>query len=110
MTGRQRDSIREFLSGTIRQEMAIIFGVGFGPTNPAVPAGKAYSGAAATTNSIQLLINNITVIPTFSGITSEGLYQINLVQIPAGLGAGDVSLKATVGGVQTPPGVVISLQ
>jgi hypothetical protein len=32
------------------------------------------------------------------------------VTIPAGAGMGDVSLVATVGGVQTPPAVVISLQ
>jgi hypothetical protein len=30
--------------------------------------------------------------------------------LPAGLGSGDVSLLATVGGVQTPSNVVISLQ
>lgn len=87
----------------------VLFGVGFGPTNPAVPAGAPYSGAAATTNSIQLLVNSSPVIPAFSGITSAGLYQMN-VQVPAGLGTGDVPLVATVGGVQTPPGVVLSLQ
>jgi uncharacterized protein (TIGR03437 family) len=87
-----------------------LFGVGFGPTNPVVPAGQVYSGAAATTNSVQLLINNVTVLPAFSGITSAGLYQLNVVQLPAGLGTGDVPLLATVGGVQTQTGVVISLQ
>jgi uncharacterized protein (TIGR03437 family) len=75
-----------------------------------VPAGQVYSGAAATTNSVQLLINNVTVLPAFSGITSAGLYQLNVVQLPAGLGTGDVPLLATVGGVQTQTGVVISLQ
>jgi uncharacterized protein (TIGR03437 family) len=87
-----------------------LFGVGFGPTNPVVPAGQVYSGAAATTNSVQLLINNVTVLPAFSGITSAGLYQLNVVQLPAGLGTGDLPLLATVGGVQTQTGVVISLQ
>jgi uncharacterized protein (TIGR03437 family) len=57
-----------------------------------------------------LLINNVTVLPAFSGITSAGLYQLNVVQLPAGLGTGDVPLLATVGGVQTQTGVVISLQ
>jgi len=42
-------------------------------------------------------------------LTGAGLDQINLT-IPAGLGTGDVSLQATVDGVQTPSGVVISLQ
>jgi uncharacterized protein (TIGR03437 family) len=87
-----------------------LFGVGFGPTNPTVLAGQVYSGAAATTNSVQLLINSVPVLPAFSGLTSAGLYQLNVVELPAGLGVGDVPLLATVGGVQTPTGVVISLQ
>ncbi|MGA9391446.1 MAG: hypothetical protein WBV69_13480 [Candidatus Sulfotelmatobacter sp.] len=86
-----------------------LFGIGFGPTSPTVPAGKAYSGAAATTNPVSVAINNVTVTPSFAGITSAGLYQINLT-LPAGLGAGDVPLRAVVGGVQTPSGVVLSVQ
>jgi uncharacterized protein (TIGR03437 family) len=86
-----------------------LFGVGFGPTSPVVSAGKAYSGAAPTTNSVQLLINGVAVSPSFSGITSAGLYQINL-QLPSGVGTGDVPMAATVAGVQTPSGVVLSVQ
>jgi uncharacterized protein (TIGR03437 family) len=86
-----------------------LFGVGFGPTTPAVPAGKPFSGSARTTNLVQVRINNVLVIPTFSGLSSAGLYQINLT-IPPGIGAGDVSLQAAVGGAQTQAGVVFSLQ
>lgn len=86
-----------------------LFAYGLGPTNPAVPSGKAFTGAAPTTNPVTVLINNVSVTPTFAGLSSAGLYQINLT-IPAGLGTGDVSLVATVGGVQTQSGVVISLQ
>jgi len=42
-------------------------------------------------------------------LSGAGLYQINLI-VPAGLGAGDVPLQASVGGAQTPSGVVISLR
>jgi uncharacterized protein (TIGR03437 family) len=86
-----------------------VFGVGFGPTNPTVVPGQVYSGAAQTTNTVTLTINGVTVTPTFAGISSAGLYQINFT-LPAGLGTGDVSLAATVGGAKTPTGVVISLQ
>jgi uncharacterized protein (TIGR03437 family) len=86
-----------------------LFGVGFGPTTKPVPAGQAFSGAAPTTNPVQLSINNVAVTPSFAGITSAGLYQINLT-LPAGLGAGDVPLVATAGGVQTPSTVVLSVQ
>ena len=90
-------------------DSVVLFGVGFGPTNPVVTPGQAYSGAAPTTNTVSLTINNAVLNPTFSGISSAGLYQINLT-VPSGLGTGDVSLKAAVGGSGTQSGVVISLQ
>jgi len=71
--------------------------------------GQAYSGAAATTNPVTLRINNVSVTPSFAGLSGAGLYQINLT-VPAGLGTGDVPLQAMVGGVQTAAGVVISVQ
>jgi uncharacterized protein (TIGR03437 family) len=89
-------------------DIVAIYGVGFGPTSPAVPPGAVFSGAASTTNRVTLSINNMSVTPAFAGESSAGLYQIN-VTIPPGLGTGDVSLQASVGGAQTPI-VVISLQ
>lgn len=87
----------------------VLFGVGFGPTNPTVTSGVVFSSAASTTNPVQLVIGGKTVTPSFAGLSSAGLYQIN-VTIPAGLGTDDESLTASVAGVQTQPGVVISLQ
>ncbi len=88
-----------------------LFGVGFGPTTPALTAGAVLpSGVFGTaTNTIQLIINGKTLTPSFSGITQAGLYLFNLT-LPAGLGTGDVSITGTVAGVQTPSGVVISLE
>ena len=90
-------------------ETVELFATGFGPTSPAVAPGQPFSGAAPTTNPVTVLINKVSVTPTFAGLSGAGLYQIN-VTIPSGLGTGDVSLQATVGGVATPAGVVISLQ
>jgi uncharacterized protein (TIGR03437 family) len=90
-------------------DVVTVFGVGFGPTNPGVPAGKPFSGSAPTVSQVQLSINNVNIMPSYSGMTSTGLYQLNF-QVPAGAGSGELPLQATVGGVQTPPGVVISLQ
>ena len=55
-----------------------------------------------------LRIGNSSLSPSFAGETSAGLYQLNVTILP-GLGSGDVSLQASVGGVQTPT-VMISLQ
>ena len=86
-----------------------LYGVGFGPTNPAVPAGRLFSGAAATTSQVNLIINNVSVTPLFAGLAEAGTVQINLI-VPAGLGTGDVPLVAQVGGSQTQGSVVFSLQ
>jgi uncharacterized protein (TIGR03437 family) len=86
-----------------------LFGTGFGPTSPAVAPGAPFSGAATTTSAVAIRIGNASVTPAFAGLSGAGLYQINLT-VPSGLGTGDVSLQATVGGVQTSPGIVISLQ
>jgi len=87
-----------------------LYAVGLGPTTPPVQAGQAFPGnAAPTTNPVSLLINKVSVAPSFAGFSSSLLYQINLT-VPAGLGTGDVPLVAAVGGAQTQTGVVISLQ
>ena len=85
-----------------------LYGVGFGPTNPHVPAGAAYSGAVPTTNTVTVAIGGVPATVLFSGITSTGLYQFNIV-VPSA-GTGDQLLKASVGGVPAPGGVYVTLQ
>jgi uncharacterized protein (TIGR03437 family) len=58
---------------------------------------------------VTLQINNTSVTPSFAGISAAGLYQINFT-VPKGLGAGEVSLQGSVGGAQTPLGILITLQ
>ena len=86
-----------------------LFGTGFGQTSPAVPAGQVFSGASPTTNTVNVLINNMSVQPRWAGLSGAGLDQINLT-VPAGAGTGDVPIMVTVGGAQTQSRVVISLQ
>lgn len=86
-----------------------LYAVGFGPTRTFVPAGQAFTGQARITSPMSLYINNVFVRPTFVGLSSAGLYQINFV-VPAGLGVGDVPIQAVVDGVSTQAGVFFSLQ
>ena len=90
-------------------DVVALFGVGFGPTSPAVPAGQLFSGAAATTSSVQLTMGGASVTPSFTGLSGAGLYQVNVV-IPAGLGTGDQSLLGIFSSNTTQSTVVISLQ
>lgn len=90
-------------------DSVVMFGTGFGPTTPVVPAGQPFSSSAPATSAIGITINGHSVTPTFAGLSSPGLFQFNLT-VPAGLGTGDQPLIATVNGVSTQPGVVIALQ
>lgn len=90
-------------------EVLELYAVGLGPTNPAIAAGQAVSGVAPTIYPVTVQIGTVSVIPSFSGLMSQGLYQVN-VTIPAGLGTGDLPLVATVGGAPTQTGVVLSVQ
>ncbi len=85
-----------------------LFGVGFGETDPPVLAGQALSSSAKAVSPIGIMIGGTTVTPSFAGMTEAGLFQFNLT-LPTGLGTGDVALVGLVGGLQTPTGVVISL-
>jgi len=89
-------------------DSVVLFAVGLGATNPAVPAGQAFSGAAAASNPATLLINNMSVTPTYVGLSSAGLFQINFT-VPNGLGSGDGSIVVMSGGASTQSGIVFSL-
>jgi uncharacterized protein (TIGR03437 family) len=91
------------------RDIVELYGTGLGPTNPPVSAGQVFFGTAPTTNPVGLRIGSSSVVSTFAGLSGAGVCQINLT-VPEGLGTGDVSLVATVGGEQTPRNVVISLQ
>jgi uncharacterized protein (TIGR03437 family) len=86
-----------------------LFGVGFGPTNPSVPAGKAFTGSAPTVSNIAVTIGGVSAKVTYSGITGAGLYQLNVV-VPTNIGSGDQLVQATVGGVSTPGGIYVAVQ
>jgi uncharacterized protein (TIGR03437 family) len=90
-------------------DSVVLFGIGFGPTSPTVPAGVAFSGAAPITSGLQMTLAGQGITPAFAGESSTGLYQFNIT-IPAGLGTGDKPLTVTVGGASAQSGVVLSLQ
>jgi uncharacterized protein (TIGR03437 family) len=80
-------------------ETLVLYGVGFGPTNPAVTAGKIFSGAASSVDLPSITIGGVSATVSFAGMIQAGLFQINLV-VP-NVGSGDQPLQASVGGVTT---------
>jgi len=90
-------------------ETLTLYGVGFGPTTPHVPAGQPFSGIASTNSPVTITIGGVAANVSFAGITEAGLYQLNLT-VPPGTGEGDQPVRATVSGIQTPVGPVVTVQ
>lgn len=90
-------------------EDVAIYAVGLGPTNPAVQAGRIFSGAAATSTKPTVTLGGVSVTVDFAGIVGAGLYQLNF-RIPQNAGIGEQALVVTVGGATTQAGITIPLQ
>jgi len=91
-------------------ETVLLFGTGFGPTNPPVSAGQVLTGPAPLADSTQLhfRIGGKIAQVIFAGLSSAGLYQFNVV-IPQ-VSDGDVEVLADIGGVTTPSGKLITVK
>jgi uncharacterized protein (TIGR03437 family) len=91
-------------------EVLILWGTGFGPANPNVPAGQVVTGAplvqgvAVTLNGRPLQVFATAMAPLFTS-----LYQI-AVQIPADMPDGDWPIVATIGGVSSPATIVLAVR
>ncbi|MCU1327969.1 MAG: Peptidase flavivirus helicase, partial [Bryobacterales bacterium] len=88
-------------------ENLILYGVGFGPTRPAVKAGELFSSAAPTVDPVTVTIGGVPAPVAFAGLVGAGLYQLN-VTVPT-VAAGDQPVLATVGGVSVGAGPVVTV-
>ena len=89
-------------------DVLLLFGTGFGATNPPVAAGSVYSSAAPTTRPVTITIAGIDCPVAFAGLTGAGLYQMN-VTIPAAVPNGDQPIVATINGQRTQAGALITI-
>jgi len=93
-------------------DVIILWGTGFGPTNPIAPPGepvpgdKTYSTATLPT----VTINNVAAKVYGAALTAGagGLYQV-AIQVPSSIPDGDWPVVATIGGVESPTGVLLSV-
>jgi protocatechuate 3,4-dioxygenase beta subunit len=77
----------------------VLWGTGFGPTNPNVTPGEVAVNASPLLNPVKLRIGQATSQVTYAGLTSAGLYQFNTV-VPD-LPNGDYPVVAEVAGIRT---------
>jgi uncharacterized protein (TIGR03437 family) len=89
-------------------ETILIYGTGFGPTNPPLASAQLVSTPAALANSVQVTIGGVPAPVAYAGLVGAGLYQFN-VTVPS-VPNGDAAVVAQIGGVQTPTGISISIQ
>src|ERR1035437_8025146 len=86
-------------------EYVVLWGTGFGPTTPAVPAGTLTPGNATTyyvTDVPAVTLNGQPMTYYATALTSgfAGLYQV-IAQVPASMPDGDWLIVATVGGASS---------
>jgi len=90
-------------------ETVILYGTGFGPTNPAAPEGQVITTALPLATTPTVMFNGTPGQVVFAGLTYAGLFQIN-VTIPASAPSGDVSVVAQAGSALSPSTAVIAVQ
>ena len=77
-------------------ETLVLYGTGFGPTKPTLPAGVPYSGAGApAVDSIGVSLNGVNASVLFAGAVSPGLFQFNVVLPNTGPGNWPISVTVT---------------
>jgi uncharacterized protein (TIGR03437 family) len=94
-------------------DVIILWGTGFGPTNPiapfgaTVPSDKTYSTTTlpdVTINNIPATVYGAALAPGFGG-----LYQI-AIQVPTSITDGDWPIQTEIGGVKSPTGVLLTVK
>jgi uncharacterized protein (TIGR03118 family) len=89
-------------------ETIVLYGTGFGATNPAA-TNQLITTALPLVTMPTITIGGTATTPIFAGLTYAGLFQIN-VTVPASTASGDVPVVALVGTTASPAGAVIAVQ
>jgi uncharacterized protein (TIGR03437 family) len=89
-------------------ETILIYGTGFGPTNPALSSAQLITTPASLPTSVQVTIGGVEAPVTYAGLVGPGLYQINAT-VP-NVPDGDAAVVAQIGASQTQAGISITIQ
>jgi uncharacterized protein (TIGR03437 family) len=93
-------------------DVLILWATGFGPTRPAVPVGVSAPAGGGYPTAIEptVTFNNTAAVVYGAALApgSAGLYQI-AIQVPSTLADGDWPIQATIGGIASPAGTILSV-
>lgn len=88
-------------------EIIMLYGTGFGATNPIIPTGFVFTNPAPIAGSVTATVGGMpAAVQGF--LISPGLYQFNLT-VP-NLPDGDAPLAITIGGLSTPNGLLLNIE
>jgi uncharacterized protein (TIGR03437 family) len=82
-------------------ETIVLWGNGFGATNPPAVNGQVLAGTAPMVQPPTIQFNGVYGDVTFAGLTLTGLYQVN-VKVPSSGADGEVVVIANASGVTAP--------
>ncbi len=89
-------------------EVISLYGTGFGPTRPAVPAAQVVTVPAVLAERVMVRFGTVPAEVQWAGLSAAGLNQLNVV-VPE-LPDGDVEVVAEIAGVGTGPGNFVFIQ
>ncbi len=81
-------------------DILVIYGVGFGPVTPDIPAGQLVGIANTLASDFSTFIGGVQCQVQYDGLAPgyTGLYQFNIV-VPSGVAAGPALLTLSVDGI-----------
>jgi uncharacterized protein (TIGR03437 family) len=86
----------------------LLYGTGFGPTNPTTDFGQIINGAPPTANTVTATIGGVPATVQFAGLVTSGEYQFNIL-VPS-VPSGDNLVVLKVSGVSTQANAYLFVQ
>lgn len=90
-------------------ETIVLYGTGFGQTDPATPAGEIVSTALKLPTLPTVRFGGVAAEVVFAGLSSAGVYQLN-VKVPDSVPDGDIAVLAEIGGLRSQENAFITVQ
>jgi uncharacterized protein (TIGR03118 family) len=90
-------------------ETVVLYGTGFGATNPATPEGMVISTPLPLATPPTATVGGASAQVVYSDLTFAGVVQVNIT-IPASAASGDQPVVATASSVSSPAGAVITVK
>lgn len=92
-------------------DIIVLYGVGFGPVSPDIPAGQLAGVATTLASDFHIFIGGQEAQVQYDGLAPSytGLYQFNIV-VPSGIPSGAVPLTFTVAGASSTQTLSVAVQ